>query len=126
MLVFSVLLNSLHTARIVSVQKHLIERILTGKLPGTYNATYVHAICQRVPPPSADGSDTCKTRLGKAVRELQHVHFLSHFGWTQVSAEFKAKGRCWWAKDGKRPSGQGKKHVWDYLSLERKGYCTVV
>ncbi|KAH8774384.1 hypothetical protein F5883DRAFT_659111 [Diaporthe sp. PMI_573] len=109
-----------------SKSNYLIGRILIGKLPAGYNATHVHAVCQGVPPPSITGRDTCKTWTGNAVRALQHQRYLSDFSWTQVSADFEAKGRSWWAKDGKRPSGQGEKHMWDYFGIEKKAHCVVM
>lgn len=109
-----------------SKSNYLIGRVLIGKLPSGYTATHVDAVCRGVDPPAANGRDTCKTWTGNAVRALQRSNYLAKFDWAKVSTDIEAKGRSWWAKDGKRPSGQGDKHMWDYFKLENNMHCTVM
>lgn len=109
-----------------SKSNYLVGRVLIGKLPAGYNATHVDTVCRTVRPPSAGGSATCKTWTGSAVGALQRQRYLPNFDWNQVSADIEAKGRSWWAQDGKRPSGPGDKHMWDYFGIDKKVHCTVM
>jgi hypothetical protein len=104
---------------------YLIGRILIGKLPAGYTAAHVDAVCRGVPPPAANGNDTCKTWTGEAVRALQRSNYISNFSWTQVSAQFEAQGRRWWANDHKRPPGPNGKHMWDYFGINDR-HCTIM